>query len=80
MIRTSEPLALPHYHTHATEMTIILGGKMKVKIDGLEYLLAKNDLLILPPNTMYEVVSIEEKIWAIIIKTPSIDFDDRMFS
>ncbi len=61
-----------HYHPKGEELFIIIEGKLKVVIDGEEYILEKGDFVFEKAGTHEEVVEVIEPTIFIAVRTPSV--------
>ncbi len=68
-----------HTHKIGTEISIVLSGKWRVKVEGKQLNLKKGDILVVYPETVLENILIPKGSEAIIIKSPSVP-DDKFIS
>ena len=60
-----------HYHKIATEITVIVSGK--VKMNGLEY--SKGDLVVMEPNEATDFECLENGTQNVVVKLPGANDD-----
>ncbi len=68
----SEP---PHYHKKASELSIVIKGRMLIKEGKNIHTLKKGDFIFLLKNTWIQDYCIKKGTEVIVIKTPSIPND-----
>lgn len=67
-----------HYHPQGEELFIIIKGKVKIVIDGEEYIFKKGDFVFEKAKTHEAIAEVLEPTIFIAVRTPSIP-DNKVF-
>ena len=62
---------MKHYHKIATEITVIVSGK--VKMNGIEY--SKGDIVVMEPNEATDFECLENGTQNVVVKLPGANDD-----
>ena len=63
-------------HKLSSEIAIIYEGQLKVKINGKEKILSKNDIVYIPKNTKHSFKAISLNVTLLVIHTPYISIEN----
>ncbi len=63
-------------HKLSSEIAIIYEGKLKAKINGIEKILSKNDIVYIPKNTKHSFKAISLNVNLLVIHTPHISIEN----
>ena len=68
---TFEPFLVTPEHTHPHEqMTLVVKGKVRFFIDGVENIVSAGDVLLFPPNNRHGATMMDEEVVLIDIFSP----------
>lgn len=61
-----------HYHPQGEELLVIINGKMRIKLDGKEFLLKKGDFVYQKSKVREEIIEVFKPTTFIAIRVPSV--------
>tara|TARA_B100000315_G_scaffold246061_1_gene272911 strand:+ start:232 stop:633 length:402 start_codon:yes stop_codon:yes gene_type:complete len=70
-LKPKAPWGAYHYHEKAESVSIILSGRAKLVVDGIEYEVGPNTVIFIPPGERHEIAPIgDEELKKIDIYSP----------
>jgi quercetin dioxygenase-like cupin family protein len=67
-----------HFHPRGEELFVVVKGKMKVVIEGEEFLLEKGDFVFEKAKTNEAIIKVLEPTTIIAVRTPSVP-DNKIY-
>ena len=64
-----------HYHKQCIEISIVISGTMRIKVNSKELSVSKGEFLVIYPYTIVENCEADENTELIVIKSPSLPSD-----